>query len=580
MRKIISILLVVVMMFSLVSCGGGEKATEKKEDKTTAKQEEKKETKKEETKKDETKKDESSKEQTNGNASPLSDVRVRQAIAYAIDMDAIIESLMGGKAIPADALTPNGEWKADGLNAYKYDPDKARALLKEANWDPNYEVDCVFYYSDQLTVDLLTAVQAYLQDVGMKMSFRKLEGDLAAQLWVAPKDVENGPSEVEWDLAYAGIAALGLNEYYNRFRSGNPANSHTPKMVEFDDMIDFVNSTADVAKQKEGYAKIQKFENEFLPIIPLYYQQIFAVESKKVNRNGAPYGNEQFNYDWDIVNWDVEPTNGEKVLLTNGAPAEFFEAPFVNPGRDMTTKVLFDHLIVADENLDPKEGQMVSDYKLSDDGLTLEMTLKDGLKWHDGTDITPADVKGTFEFLAKVAATNPTFSNTVSSLEGFEAYTKGEAKEITGITIDGMKITFKFAKLDPNMMMTFTQLPPLPMAYFKDIDPLKVQQASFWQNPVGSGPFKLEEVKMNNYVTLVPFKEYHDGVAKIEKIRAYPSTESDKNLTTNAAAGQLDYAYTKSVENVKALEGMDNMVVTPIDIRYTRLLYVNKFPKK
>ena len=58
----------------------------------------------------------------------------------------------------------------------------------------------------------------------------------------------------------------------------------------------------------------------------------------------------------------------------------------------------------------------------------------------------------------------------------------------------------------------------------------------------------------------------------------YPSGESDPNLVKNAAAGQVDYAYTKSVEDVLALEGMDNMVVTPVEVRYTRVLYVNKFP--
>ncbi len=44
------------------------------------------------------------------NSNPLSDVRIRQAIAYAIDMDAIIEGLLPG-AVVADCLTPNNEWK-------------------------------------------------------------------------------------------------------------------------------------------------------------------------------------------------------------------------------------------------------------------------------------------------------------------------------------------------------------------------------------------------------------------------------------------------------------------------------------
>ena len=114
-------------------------------------------------------------------ANQLSDERVRQAIAYAIDMDTIVETLFEGKAIAADSMIPNGGFKADGLNAYDYDPERARALLAEAGWDDSQVLDVVYYYGDQLTADLMVAMQAYLGDVGIKMTYRKLEGDVGGQ---------------------------------------------------------------------------------------------------------------------------------------------------------------------------------------------------------------------------------------------------------------------------------------------------------------------------------------------------------------------------------------------------------------
>ena len=155
------------------------------------------------------------------NSNPLSDVRVRHAIAHAIDMETIKDTLLEGKALVADAHIPNGPYKPAGLENYAYDPDKARRLLKEANWDSSIELDMVFYYGDQLTIDLMTAIQAYLADVGVKMSFRKLEGDVGAQLWTAPKDGFNGPAEVKWDLAYGAHGPLALQEYYVRYKSGD-----------------------------------------------------------------------------------------------------------------------------------------------------------------------------------------------------------------------------------------------------------------------------------------------------------------------------------------------------------------------
>ncbi len=135
----------------------------------------------------------------------LSDVRVRQAIAYAIDMETIVETLLEGKAIVADSMIPNGAWKAPGLNAYSYDPDKARALLKEAGWDESQVLDVVYYYGDQLTVDLMTAIQAYLADVGVQITYRKLEGDVGGQLNALPENLEE--SAIDWDIAYGAKAA-------------------------------------------------------------------------------------------------------------------------------------------------------------------------------------------------------------------------------------------------------------------------------------------------------------------------------------------------------------------------------------
>lgn len=512
------------------------------------------------------------------NANPLSDVRVRQAMAYAIDKQAIIDSLMAGKATMADALCPPGPWKADGLTTYEYNPDKARELLKEAGWDSGHVLDCVYYYGDQMTVDLLTAIQAYFAEVGIQMNFRKLEGDLASQLWVAPTDPVNGPSAVKWDIAYAAVAALAMGDYYDRFQSGFSSNSYWPGDPELDKLIVATNATADLEQQMAAYHEVEKFETANVTELPLYHQPVFIVESDRLDRGGAPYGNDQYIYDMNIVNWDIKPdADGKKVLRSNGGPAEFFETPFFNPGFIMSQKLLFDRLIIADENLSPKKGGLASEYALSEDGLTFTATLRDGVKWHDGELITAEDVRGTVELAVK-SQTNVVMLSTFKALEGYEEYLAGSADHISGITVDGNKMTFKFAKINPNILLTFTQFAPMPMKYLKDVDPALLQQADFWQHPVGSGPFKLSEVKMNEYTVYVPFEEYYGGKAKIDEVRLYPSGDSDANLVKNAAAGQVDYAYTKSVQDVLALEAMPGMKVTPVNVRYTRLLYINQFP--
>ena len=91
---------------------------------------------------------------------PLQDVRVRQALWYAIDMDAIVDALWNNTVVAAHkSLVPEGSWQADGLTEYSYNPDLARKLLAEAGWDGSYTIQAVYYTGNLL--DTITAIQLY-----------------------------------------------------------------------------------------------------------------------------------------------------------------------------------------------------------------------------------------------------------------------------------------------------------------------------------------------------------------------------------------------------------------------------------
>ena len=72
----------------------------------------------------------------NNKKKPLDDLKVRQAIAYAIDRKAIIDGAMNGLGAPIGShLTPNDQGYVDLTGMYPHDPEKAKALLKEAGAD-------------------------------------------------------------------------------------------------------------------------------------------------------------------------------------------------------------------------------------------------------------------------------------------------------------------------------------------------------------------------------------------------------------------------------------------------------------
>ncbi|SMY08889.1 ABC transporter substrate-binding protein [Flavimaricola marinus] len=512
------------------------------------------------------------------NESELSDPRVRQAIAYAIDMETIAETLFEGAAIPALGLTSDANNYPEGMNSYSYDPDKARELLAEAGWDGSRTLDMVYYYPDQLTADFMAVVQAQLGDVGIDMTYRLLEGDVGAQISGVPDDPVNGPSVVDWDILYGARAAIANQEYFNRFAEGEMPT--VPTVDALVPLVESVNATVNPAVQRAGFQEMEGIINENVYILPLYYQQLYIFESDRINRNGAPYGNEQYNYNFDVVNWTVEPNeDGELVAYTNGAPMQFFELPWQNLGIWVHSRYAFDTILEADGTLTPIGGELAETYEVIDDGMTFTFTLKDDLKWHDGTPITAADVKWSIEAAAQAPITHPVVSTTLSRIEGAEALASGDADGMSGVTIDGNTVTIKFAVLDPNVLLTFSQFAPLPMAYFEGTDPLQIQQNEFWQKPIGSGPFMIEEARMNEFTTLVPFPDYHGGVAKIEQIIALPSADGDANLIRNAAAFRADFGYTKNATDVPSLEEMEHMTVRPVNIPYTRMFWINQFPR-
>ncbi len=64
---------------------------------------------------------------------PLDDKRVRQALNYAVDKQAIIKALYGGLAVPMVSPLPEAQWGFDkSLKGYPYDPAKAKQLLEQA----------------------------------------------------------------------------------------------------------------------------------------------------------------------------------------------------------------------------------------------------------------------------------------------------------------------------------------------------------------------------------------------------------------------------------------------------------------
>jgi len=128
---------------------------------------------------------------------PFDNLKVRQAINYAIDKEALCKVAFSGYAVPAQGVVPPGVDFATKLGPWPYDPAKARALLKEAN---GFETDLWSAYNNTTAQKVIQFVQQQLAQVGIKAKVRALEtGENVEKVLGAP-DPKTAPVR----LYYAG----------------------------------------------------------------------------------------------------------------------------------------------------------------------------------------------------------------------------------------------------------------------------------------------------------------------------------------------------------------------------------------
>ena len=99
----------------------------------------------------------------------LQDVRVRQALRYLVDYDGIVNSIMNGGAQVHQSFWASGFWAALDDNPYKLDPDKAKALLKDAGYPDGFSIDLDAPNSSPFT-NIAQSVQATMAKGGVKVN--------------------------------------------------------------------------------------------------------------------------------------------------------------------------------------------------------------------------------------------------------------------------------------------------------------------------------------------------------------------------------------------------------------------------
>jgi peptide/nickel transport system substrate-binding protein len=218
----------------------------------------------------------------------LQDVRVRQALAYAIDAHAIIEYLRRGLATPATGLMPRQSWAiAPDLHAYLYDPDRARALLDEAGYRdpdgdgpaPRLRLSLKISSAQEFNRLQASVIQQNLRAVGIDLDVRTYE---FATLF---SDVLKGNFQLyslQWTAGSLADPDMLRRVFHSKQVPPEGFNRGHFSDPRVDALLDEAAASTDDARRLELFQETQRLLAVELPYISLWNKTNFIVAQQSL----------------------------------------------------------------------------------------------------------------------------------------------------------------------------------------------------------------------------------------------------------------------------------------------------------
>ena len=220
---------------------------------------------------------------------PFDDPLIRQAIAYAVDRDQIIDGVYDGYGITAQSPLAPDVWGYDeGLESVEVDIDKAQELLSESSQPDGFSTT-LWVNDDPAIVDSAVYIQGALSEIGIEVEIQQSE-------WGAFLDqTANGEHDM-FILGWTTVTAdadYGLYALFHSKNFGAPGNRSFYSNEEVDALLDEGRTTADETVRQEAYSEVQQILIDDAPAVYLNHTSfLLGVNNDGVNNIGLdPVGN-------------------------------------------------------------------------------------------------------------------------------------------------------------------------------------------------------------------------------------------------------------------------------------------------
>jgi len=219
----------------------------------------------------------------------LRDVRVRRAIALALDREALVDRKFGGRAVLATGLLPPQHWAYAAVPQVPHDPETAKRLLDEAGYpDPDGpggkpRLSLVYKTSaDQFRVAIARVIASQLGQIGIAVEVRPFE---FATFFA---DIKKGAYQIA-TMQTADITEPDLLfTYFHSSRIPDAKDPNANNRWRYRNALVDERTTAgrrelDRAKRVAIYADVQRQLAADLPIVPLWHEDTVAIVNSVVD---------------------------------------------------------------------------------------------------------------------------------------------------------------------------------------------------------------------------------------------------------------------------------------------------------
>lgn len=221
-------------------------------------------------------------------------------------------------------------------------------------------------------------------------------------------------------------------------------------------------------------------------------------------------------------------------------PQSYNPIEYNNTTAARVAQLIYDGLIILDDT-QTAQPALAETWDISDDGLTWTFHLRSGVKYHDGSDFTSADVKYTYDAMLD-ENNNAPYRSRYTSISSIECP-------------DDTTVVFRLGT--PNVaLMVYLDLPIIPEGAL-DVE-------GFGAAPVGTGPYSVVSYELNSKTVLKANPDYWRGTPATENIVIHVINDNSTRLAA-VESGDVDFVHSPlTASDLTLVEGNDSLVMTKV----------------